>query len=146
MNTHPFNVRRNRVRISAGFSLIELLLVLVILAVLAGLVVPRFTNRSRQARETAAKADISSMETALNAFEVDCGRFPTSQEGLAALLQQPNDAADWRGPYLSRGLPKDPWGHEYLYRQPGQRNAEGFDIYSLGPDGREGADDIGNWN
>lgn len=135
----------NSVRRSA-FTLIELLLVLVILGVLAALVVPKFTNRSQQARETAAKADISNIETALNAFEIDTGRFPSSEERLGALLQQPASVTSWRGPYLQRGLPKDPWGNDYMYRYPGQRNPSGFDLYSFGPDGREGNDDIGNWN
>ncbi len=129
-----------------GFSLIELLLVLVILGVLAALVVPKFTGRSRQARETAAKADISSVETAINAFEIDTGRLPTTEEGLGALLSQPSGVLDWNGPYLQRGMPRDPWGNEYMYRQPGQKNTAGFDLYSFGPDGREGSDDIGNWN
>jgi len=128
-----------------GFTLIELLLVLVILAVLAALVVPKFTNRSQQARETAAKTDLSNLETAINAFEIDTGRFPSGDEGLGALLQQPSNVTGWRGPYLSRGLPKDPWGNPYAYKQPGQRNPSGFDLYSLGADGREGNDDIGNW-
>lgn len=128
-----------------GFTLIELLLVLVILAVLAALVVPKFTNRSQQARETAAKTDISSMQTSLNAFEIDTGRFPSSEEGLGALLTQPANLTGWRGPYIERGLPKDPWGNAYVYRFPGQKNTSGFDLYSLGSDGREGNDDIGNW-
>lgn len=131
---------------SRGFSLIELLLVLVILGVLAALVVPKFTNRSQQARVTAAKADISNIETAINAFEIDNGRLPTTEEGLSALISQPANVTDWRGPYLSRGLPKDPWGNPYLYRMPGQQNPTEFDVYSTGPDGREGNDDIGNWN
>jgi general secretion pathway protein G len=131
---------------ASAFTLIELLLVLVILGVLAALVVPKFTNRSQQARETAAKADISNIETALNAFEIDTGRFPSTDEGLGALVSQPASVTSWRGPYLQRGIPKDPWGNEYEYRQPGQNNASGFDLLSYGPDGREGNDDIGNWN
>lgn len=128
-----------------GFTLIELLLVLVILAVLAALVVPKFTNRSQQARETAAKTDISSVQTSLNAFEIDTGRFPNSEEGLSALLAQPANLTGWRGPYIERGVPKDPWGNAYVYKFPGSHNTAGFDLYSLGPDGREGTDDIGNW-
>ncbi len=128
-----------------GFSLMELLLVLVILGVLAALVVPRFANRSQQARETAAKADVSSIETAIGAFEIDNGRYPSTQEGLQALISAPAGLDGWRGPYLTRGLPKDPWGNEYVYRYPGQENPDGFDLYSIGPDGREGNDDIGNW-
>jgi general secretion pathway protein G len=134
--------KRNRRR---GFSLMELLLVLVILGVLAALVVPRFANRSQQARETAAKADVSSIETAIGAFEIDNGRYPSTEEGLQALITAPAALDAWHGPYLSRGLPKDPWGNEYVYRYPGQENPDGFDLYSMGPDGREGNDDIGNW-
>lgn len=137
--------RRDRIG-RRGFTLMELLLVLVILGVLAALVVPKFTNRSQQARETAAQADISNIETAINAFEIDTGRFPSGEEGLAALLQQPASVQAWRGPYLQRGMPKDPWGNPYVYRYPGQMNPSGFDLLSFGPDGREGNDDIGNWN
>lgn len=129
-------------RAARGFTLIELLLVLVILAVLAALVVPKFTGRSQQARETAAKTDISTMETAINAFEIDTGRFPGSMEEL---IKAPSGVEGWRGPYLQRGIPKDPWGKEYSYKFPGQMNTAGFDLYSFGPDGRDGNDDIGNW-
>lgn len=130
-----------------GFTLIELLLVVVILAVLAGLVVPRFAKRSEQARITAASTDIASIEMALDTFEVDCGRYPTTEEGLRALLEQPSNAIGWSGPYLKKGLPKDPWGAPYIYRCPGQHNVNGCDLYSLGPDGQEGSgDDIDNWS
>lgn len=133
--------RRNQRR--KGFTLIELLLVLVILGVLAALVVPKFTNRSQQARETAAKADLSNMSIALDSFEIDTGRFPTNEEGLGALMVTPANVQGWRGPYLKgSALPKDPWNNEYVYRYPGQVNTGGYDIYSMGPDGREGNDDI----
>ena len=136
--------RVNRARRSA-FSLIELLLVLVILAVLAAVIVPKFTNRSEQARITAAKTDISNLEVAIDSFEVDTGRFPTSEEGLSALLQQPAGVTEWHGPYFKRGMPTDPWGNPYQYRYPGTNNTNGYDLSSLGPDGREGNDDITNW-
>src|SRR5690606_27369396 len=138
--------KRTDARRRRGFSLMELLLVLVILGVLAALVVPKFANRSQQARETAAKSDVSSIETALGAFEIDNGRYPNTEEGLQALISAPAGLESWRGPYLSRGVPKDPWGNEYVYRYPAQLSGGDFDIYSLGPDGREGNDDIGNWN
>lgn len=128
-----------------AFTLIELLLVLVILTVLAALVAPRFAGRSEQARITAAKTDISRLETALATFEIDNGRYPTSDEGLAALVTAPSSLANWHGPYIERGLPKDPWGNPYVYRCPGVHNPNGFDLYSYGPDGREGNDDITNW-
>jgi len=134
-------------RLRRGFTLIELLLVLVILAVLAAIVVPKFTNRSEQARQTAAKTDIKNIEGALETFEVDNGRYPSSDEGLGALLTAPAGLQNWRGPYIKGGggLPKDPWGNAYIYRFPGTMNANGFDLMSYGPDGREGTDDLGNW-
>ena len=132
---------------SSGFSLIELLLVLVILAVLAAVVAPRFAQRGEQARETAAATDIASLENALDAFEIDNGRYPSTEEGLNALMQSPSALADtWRGPYLRRAVGNDPWGNAYVYRYPGQQNQHGFDLYSRGPDEQEGTDDdIPNW-
>ena len=139
----PLVSRRRR---ASGFSLIELLLVLVILITLAAIVVPKFTKRTEQARVTAAHTDVANLEVALDAFEIDAGRFPADQEGLEALVAAPADLSAWRGPYIKRGVPKDPWGQPYRYRQPGQHNAEGYDLYSFGPDGQEGGgDDIDNW-
>ena len=133
------NSRRRSV--ASGFTLIELLLVLVILAVLAALVVPKFTNRSQQAKETAAKTDVSNLETAVGTYEVDNGAYPTKLDDLIAA---PGGITTWHGPYIAR-LPKDPWGNEYVYKLPGTNNTNGFDLYSFGTDGREGNDDIGNW-
>jgi len=127
-----------------AFTLIELLLVLVILAVLAAVVVPKFTNRSEQSRVTAAKTQISNFETALTGFEVDCGRFPTQDEGLDALVRPPQNLQNWKG-YMKM-IPKDPWGNAYVYRFPGTANPSEFDLYSWGSDGREGNDDITNWS
>jgi general secretion pathway protein G len=135
--------RINRVR--SAFTLIELLLVLVILAVLAAVVVPKFTNRTEQARITAAKTDISNIEGALDTFEVDNGRYPSTEEGLRALVEAPAGMQNWRGPYIKRGIPNDPWGNAYVYRYPGAKNASGYDLSSNGPDGREGTDDLDNW-
>ncbi|MGQ9591518.1 MAG: type II secretion system major pseudopilin GspG [Planctomycetota bacterium] len=131
---------------TTGFTLIELLLVLVILSVLAAVVAPKFTARSEQARLTAARTDIANLEVALDAFEIDVGRFPTSEEGLRALVQAPGSLRNWRGPYIKRGVPNDPWGNPYVYRYPGRHNVDGYDLSSLGPDGRESADDIDNWS
>lgn len=136
----------NRFSARSAFSLVELLVVLVIIGVLAAVVVPKFTNRSEDAKLTAADADISSIELAIDQFEVDTGRLPTSDEGLSALLQAPGNVRVWKGPYIKRGIPKDPWGNEYVYRAPGQHNQNGYDLYSLGPDGREGNDDRDNWS
>lgn len=134
-------------RTREAFTLIELLLVLVILAVLAAVIVPKFARRSEQARITAARADIANLEVAIDAFEIDTGRYPTTEEGLGALIQRPSDVNAWFGPYIKRGLPKDPWGHPYIYVQPGQHNTSGYDLYSYGPNGQEGGDDdIDNWS
>ncbi len=93
-----------------AFTLIELLLVLVILAVLAVIVVPKFTGRSEQARETAARTDISVLGGALDAYEIDNGKYPTSDEGLRALVEPPPSATNWKTAYIKGGVPQDPWG------------------------------------
>ena len=130
-----------------GFSLIELLLVMVILVVLAGIVATRFTGRSEQARQAAARTGISQIGVALDTFETDNGRYPTTEEGLKALIANPGSVQSWNGPYLKdlQDLPKDPWGQPFLYRFPGENNPGGYDLWSLGADGREGADDVANW-
>ena len=132
--------RRNR-----GFTLIELMLVMVILAILAAIVVPKFAGRSEQAKVAAAKTDIAGIETALDAFEVDNGRYPSSDEGLPALMDPPSGLKNWKGPYLKR-LPPDPWGQAYNYRFPGTHVTNGYDLYSYGPEGREGGvGQVDNW-
>jgi len=136
------HARRRR----TGFTLVELLLVMVILGVLAAVVVPKFRGRSEQARLTAAQTQIANFETALDAFEVDNGYYPRSAEGLLDLVERPNNAKNWRGPYLRHGIPRDPWENEYVYTYPGKNNEEGYDLMSMGLDGRVGGgDDIINW-
>src|SRR5205823_8834461 len=100
-----------------GFTLIELLLVLIILGILAALVVPKFTGRSEDARKAAAKSDIAVLSGLLENFEVDNGRYPTTEEGLKALVEQPANVKNWR-PYKSGGVPSDPWGNAYVYTYP----------------------------
>ncbi|MCX5676286.1 MAG: type II secretion system major pseudopilin GspG [Planctomycetota bacterium] len=108
---------------------------------------PRFKDTAQQARIAAARVDIANIEVAIDAFELDCGRLPSTEEGLRALLDQPSVATGWKGPYLKRGTPKDPWANLYLYRCPGQHNPNRYDLYSFGLDGLEGTeDDIGNWS
>ena len=130
-----------------AFTLVEMLLVLVILAVLAAIVIPKFSGRSQQAKETAAKSQISSIEMALDAFEVDTGFYPAGNNGLNALVDPPSNAQNWKGPYLKKGVPLDPWGNAYVYNYPGRNNPSGYDLMSMGPDGRAGGDDdITNWD
>lgn len=130
---------------TSGFTLIELLLVLVILGVLAALVVPKFVGYGEKARVTRAGTDIATLEDALDRFDLENGRYPTSEEGLRALVEAPPGLAKWNGPYIKRGVPTDPWGNAYQYRYPGMHNPKSPDLFSLGPDGREGNDDITNW-
>ena len=147
-NNKKHACRRNGIKTASGFTLIELLLVLVILATLAAVVTPRFTKRSEQARITAAKTQVSQFEVALDTFQIDVGRFPTTAEGLRALVEKPaSNSEGWLEPYLKRDIPNDPWGNEYLYRYPGQYNQDGYDLSSIGPDGKQGGDDdIINWS
>ena len=139
--------RRQNCRGVSGFTLIELMLVMVILAGMAAIVLPKFTGRSQQAKVTAAKTQIAQLEVALDAFEIDISRYPTTAEGLRALVERPaSEATEWQQPYLKRNIPKDPWGSDYVYRYPGQYNENGYDLYSFGPDRKLGGDDdITNW-
>lgn len=135
-----------RARRRHAFTMVELLLVLVILATLAAIVVPKFTGRSEQARETAASTEIAGIELALDAFEVDNGFYPAGSDGLEMLMDQPDEAPNWRGPYLKKPVGLDPWKNPYMYECPGKHNTNGYDLWSVGPDGRDGGgDDIGNW-
>ena len=144
--TQPTSQRTPHRRRSA-FTLIELLLVLVILGILTAVVATKFSGRSESARNTAARTDISQMDTALDAFEVDNGRYPTTDEGLKHLTTPiPNAKDPTKWPYLKRPVGNDPWGRPYQYRNPGQNNTNGYDLFSMGPDGQEGGtDDITNW-
>jgi general secretion pathway protein G len=103
-------------------------------------------RRPDRAKTAAAASDIANLGVALGAFEVDCGRYPTSEEGLRALIDRPADAKGWAGPYLKKGAAKDPWGNPYVYRCPGRHNPQGYDLHSSGPDGRDATeDDINSW-
>lgn len=130
-----------------GFTLVELLLVLMILATLAAIVIPKFANRTKQAQITAAKTQIQSFKTALDAFEVDMGGYPTTSDGLDPLVIEPrNSKNNWRGPYLDK-IPLDPWKNPYIYEYPGRHSDKSYDIISCGEDGqRDTDDDVTNWN
>jgi general secretion pathway protein G len=131
-----------RERRNQGFTLVEMLLVLVILATLAAIVYPKVAGRSEQARVTAAQTQIANFANALGAFEVDNGYYPKGKNGLMDLVQKPKDAVNWHA-YLDT-IPKDPWGGDYQYECPGKHNPNSFDIYSAGPPGKDLV--IGNWN
>lgn len=139
-------------RIQRGFTLIEIMVVVVIISVLIGLVAPNILGRVDEARVTAARADIATLEQALEMYKLDNHHYPSTEQGLQALVEQPGgspEAKNWSpSGYLKKGsLPADPWGGEYLYLSPGSTGP--FDLYSLGADGREGGEgydaDIGNW-
>ena len=133
-----------------GFTLIEILLVVVIIGILGAMLAPNIVGKSDQARLTAAHTDIeSNVATALDLYHMDTGKYPTSEQGLAALITAPSAApvpTQWNGPYLKKKkIPKDPWGHEYVYVYPGVHNKESYDLSSPGSDGIESADDVNNW-
>ncbi len=135
-----------RLRGNSAFTLVEMLLVLVILAVLAAIVIPKFSGRTQQAKVTAAQSQIASLGLALEAFEVDNGYYPQGAGGLDALVNQPSNSPSWRGPYLPKAVTSDPWGNPYVYTCPGKNSPAGYDLMSMGPDGRQGGDDdITNW-
>ncbi|MDD2902359.1 MAG: type II secretion system major pseudopilin GspG [Syntrophales bacterium] len=131
----------------AGFTLIELMIVLFILGLLAALVAPRLMGRVGKAKQKAAQAQIQMLSTALDLFHLDVGRYPNSEEGLKALVQKPENLPQWSGPYLDKGLPKDPWGRDYMYKFPGEHGA--YDLSTLGADGAPGGEgentDISNY-
>ncbi|MFH1856001.1 MAG: type II secretion system major pseudopilin GspG [Candidatus Omnitrophota bacterium] len=131
-----------------GFTLIELMLVVVIIAALASMVVPRLAGRSEQAKISRAQADISSnISLALKLYELDNGNYPTTEQGLDALMSKSSGnpiPENWNGPYLEK-KPIDSWGRAYHYRYPGAYSAAGYDLYSLGKDGQESDDDVTNW-
>jgi general secretion pathway protein G len=132
----------------AGFTLVEILVVITIIGLIMGLVGPRVLNYLGESKVKAAKIQIESFASALDLFYLDAGRYPSSTEGLAALVQRPGATQSWNGPYLKGAMvPSDPWGHPYVYRSPGEHGA--YDIVSYGSDGQEGgtgtAADVTSW-
>jgi general secretion pathway protein G len=132
----------------AGVTLIEMLVVVTIIALFAAIVAPRMLRRADAARQTAARAQINSFMTALGAYKLDTGLFPSSELGLKALREKPQAVNNWQGPYLPQDIPMDPWGHPYIYKYPGEHGDEP-DRVSLGADGQIGGDamntDIVSW-
>lgn len=130
-----------------GFTLLELLVVMVIIGLLAAYVGPRYFAQIGKSEVKTARAQITALEKALEQYRIDVGSYPTTEQGLAALVTRPANVARWDGPYLSKGVPADPWGRSYVYKSPGDHGE--IDISSLGSDGRPGGEgidaDITNW-
>ena len=138
-------VERVDMQTRGGFTLIELMIVVIIIAALAGMVVPRLIGRSDEMKSRIVEGDFATLSTALKLFRLDNDRYPSSQEGLRALLVRPTGASNWSEPYIENE-PLDPWKQAYQYTYPGTRNKNGFDIFSIGADGESGSDDdVGNW-
>lgn len=136
----------------SGFTLIELLVVIVVLGVLATLVAPNVFRHVGTARDAAARAQIEMLGAALDAYRLDTGGYPTTQQGLAALWQEPSiepRPINWHGPYLRKPVPLDPWQRPYVYASPGEQSGSGYDLVSLGADGKSGGEgedaDITSW-
>ncbi len=140
-NLHRDQIKRARKALretaESGFTLVEILVVITIIGLIMGLVGPRVLGYLGESKVKAAQIQIESFASALDLFYLDAGRYPSSAEGLAALVRRPGGTTSWNGPYLKNGqIPNDPWGHPYIYRAPGERGA--YDIISLGSDGQEG--------
>jgi general secretion pathway protein G len=136
----------------AGFTLIEIMVVVIILGLLAVLVAPRVIGKLAVAKDKTARAQIQLLGTALDNYRLDNGAYPSTQQGLEALWSKPATAPEprnWSGPYLQKKVPKDPWGNPYVYRSPGESNPEGYDLVSMGADGSSGGEgenaDIKSW-
>lgn len=135
------NKRRNRRSAQAGVTLIEMLVVVTIIGLFVALVGPALWKKADSAKVTAARTQISNFMTALGTYKLDTGTFPTTEQGLRALREKPNDVEQWAGPYMPRDIPKDPWGHDYVYKYPGEHGDEP-EVLCLGADGQPGGDGL----
>ena len=138
---------RSTDRAQRGFTLLELLVVMVIIGLLAAYVAPRYFSQVGRSEVRSAQAQIASLRSALDTYRLDMGSYPTTEQGLAALTTRPANAVKWNGPYMQRAVPPDPWGKPYQYRSPGEHGE--YDLLSLGKDGQPGgsgeAADIKSW-
>ena len=139
---------KSRTGLASGFTLLEMLVVMVLIGLLAGFVAPRYFAQVGKSQVKVARAQIDAFDKALDQFRIDVGHYPTNEEGLQALVVPPSGEPNWAGPYLKKEVPKDPWGRPYVYQQPGTHGGD-FDLLSYGKDGRQGGTgedaDITNW-
>ncbi|HPG77174.1 type II secretion system major pseudopilin GspG [Piscinibacter sp.] len=137
----------SKAAITRGFTLLELLVVMVIIGLLAGIVAPQYFAQIGKSNAKVARAQIESFGQALDQYRLDVGQYPSSEQGLLALRNAPQQAARWQGPYLKRDVPDDPWGRAYVYKRPGQHGE--YDLVSLGADGQPGGEgeaaDVVSW-
>jgi general secretion pathway protein G len=146
ISTISFDLRRTG---SAGFTLLELLVVIVIIGLLAAFVAPKYFSQIGRSKTQIARAQIESFEKGLDQYRIDTGHYPSAEAGLVALFVQPAGQANWQGPYLKKGIPADPWDHAYVYRVPGAQGRE-YEIVSYGADGQQGGAgedaDVASWD
>ena len=128
-----------------GFTLIELMVVVIIIVALAGMVLPRLIPRAEEAKKDIARGGMAGITTGLRLYRLDNDRYPTSEEGLDALMTKPSSARNWKGPYLEN-KPMDPWKRKYEYKCPGTHNTGDFDLWSRGPDEQNTSDDVNSWD
>jgi general secretion pathway protein G len=144
--THTTQKLKLNIKIQ-GFTLLELLVVMVIIGLLAGYVGPKYFEQIGKSETKTAKAQIDALGKALDQFRIDTGSYPTTEQGLEALNKNPGNNPKWAGPYLKKSVPNDPWDKPYLYKSPGEHSD--YDLYSLGKDGQQGgtkeAEDVTNW-
>jgi len=133
------DIRLNRRKARKGFTLIELLVVILIIAILAALIVPKVIGKTGDAKKAAAQSDLKTLSDAIQQFRLNCDRYPTTSEGLDVLQNKPSDASGWKGPYLTKPIPNDPWHNPYHYETPGPNGAD-FIVESYGADGVAGGD------
>lgn len=145
----PSISRDSRHTKTAGFTLLELLVVIVIIGLLAAFVAPKYFSQIGRSKTQIARAQIESLEKGLDQYRIDTGHYPSSEAGLVALFVQPQNEANWHGPYLKKSIPADPWDHAYVYRMPGAAERE-YDIVSYGADGQQGGAgedaDVASWD